>query len=307
LRRLVHRPRRLRLSPQVRRLASEAILDPGHFILPVFVGEGIRRPEPIDTLPGHHRYPPESRELIDYIARAMDLGVKAFLIFSYTKKKDRIGSVAFARDGPVQRAVRHIRRELGWEPAVFTDLCICSYTEHGHCGVPRQLPDGRVIIDNDETLEVYAKIAVSQAEAGADFIAPSGMMDGQVAAIREALDEAGFTHVGIMAYSAKYASAFYGPFRGALDSAPRFGDRRSYQMDPRRASEALREVELDLEGGGMIEPVQVDDIGPQGDLPGQQILGTGHGEDVRLQGDLVQLEPHGRLPFPTGFTARTAA
>ena len=256
MRRPRYRPRRLRLTPQARRLASEAILDPGHMILPIFIGEGIKGPEPIESLPGHYRYPPRSNELVDYISKALDLGVRSFLLFSYTKRKDRIGSVAFARDGPVQTAVRHIRRELGWEPTIFTDLCLCSYTDHGHCGVPRELPDGRVIIDNDETLEVYAKIAVSQAEAGADFVAPSGMMDGQVAAIREALDEAGFTHVGIMAYSAKYASVFYGPFRGALDSAPRFGDRRSYQMDPRRASEALREVELDLEEGADIVMVK---------------------------------------------------
>ncbi len=256
MRRPVYRPRRLRRSPHVRALAAEALLDPSHMILPVFLGDGIKKPEPIDTLPGHHRYPPESKELVDYIASAMDLGVKSFLLFAYSKVRDRIGSAAFSSGGPVQRAVRTIRRELGWEPVVFTDLCICSYTSHGHCGVPRELPDGRVVIDNDETLEVYAKIAVSQAEAGADFIAPSGMMDGQVAAIREALDEAGFTDVGIMAYSAKYASAFYGPFRGALDSAPRFGDRRSYQMDPRRAREALREVELDIQEGADIVMVK---------------------------------------------------
>ncbi|MCE4601817.1 MAG: porphobilinogen synthase [Desulfurococcales archaeon] len=249
------RPRRLRAGKAVRRLVSEAILDPGHLILPIFIGEGLKGREPIASLPGHYRYGPASTELIEYISNAMELGVKSFLLFSSTRLKDRMGTPAYNREGPIQEAVRGIRRELGWEPLVFTDLCICSYTEHGHCGVPREV-NGRVVIDNDETLRVYSRIAVSHAEAGADFIAPSGMMDGQVAAIREALDREGYTGVGIMAYSAKYASAFYGPFRGALDSAPRFGDRRTYQMDPRRGMEALREVELDLEEGADIVMVK---------------------------------------------------
>ncbi len=249
------RPRRLRTGKTVRRLVSQAILDPGHLILPVFIGEGLQGREPIESLPGHYRYGPGSPDLVDYISEAMELGVKSFLLFSSTRLKDRMGTPAYNRKGPVQEAVRTIRRELGWEPLIFTDLCICSYTDHGHCGIPREV-NGRIMIDNDETLKVYSRIAVSHAEAGTDFIAPSGMMDGQVAAIREALDKEGYTGVGIMAYSAKYASAFYGPFRGALDSAPRFGDRRTYQMDPRRGMEALREVELDLEEGADIVMVK---------------------------------------------------
>lgn len=251
----MRRPRRLRMGKAIRRLVSETALDPGHLILPVFIGEGLKGREPIESLPGYYRYGPSSKELIEHLSSSMEFGVKAFLLFSSTRLKDRMGTPAYNRMGPVQEAVRHIRRELGWEPLVFTDLCICSYTDHGHCGVPKETRRG-IIIDNDETLKVYGRIAVSHAEAGADFVAPSGMMDSQVAAIREALDREGYSGVGIMAYSAKYASAFYGPFRGALDSAPRFGDRRTYQMDPRRGWEALREVELDLEEGADIVMVK---------------------------------------------------
>ena len=251
----MHRPRRLRSGKAIRRLVSEAVLDPGHMILPVFIGEGLKGSEPLQSLPGHKRYGPRSKDLVDYILDAMDHGVNAFLLFSESRLKDRMGTPAYRREGPVQEAVRTIRREAGWEPLVFTDLCICSYTDHGHCGVPRQV-NGRTIIDNDETLKVYARIAVSHAEAGADFVAPSGMMDHQVATIREALDREGYTSVGIMAYSAKYASTFYGPFREVLHSVPRFGDRRTYQMDPRRLTEALREVELDLDEGADIVMVK---------------------------------------------------
>ncbi|GAB6147540.1 porphobilinogen synthase [Stetteria hydrogenophila] len=249
------RPRRLRASRALRDLVAEARLDPSMLMLPVFVREGITRPEDAPGLEGHKRYPPESRELVEFIQEAMDLGVKSFLLFGIPSVKDETGSRAYARDGPVQAALRHIRRELGWEPVVATDLCICGYTSHGHCGIPRQGRRG-AYIDNDETLKVYRRIAVSQAEAGADIIAPSGMMDGQVAAIREALDGEGFSDVAIMAYSAKYASSFYGPFRSVMDSAPRFGDRRSYQMDPRRRLEALREVYNDLAEGADIVMVK---------------------------------------------------
>ncbi len=249
------RPRRLRGSQAIRDLVAEARLDPSAFMLPIFVREGIAEPEPAPGLEGHKRYPPDSRHLVEFIQHAMDLGVKSFLLFGVPRVKDEVGSRAFASDGPVQVALRTIRRELGWEPLVATDLCICGYASHGHCGIPRKGRRG-VYIDNDATLEVYRKIAVSQAEAGADVIAPSGMMDGQVAAIRDALDREGFSDVAIMAYSAKYASRFYGPFRAVMDSAPRFGDRRSYQMDPRRRLEALREVHHDLMEGADIVMVK---------------------------------------------------
>ena len=249
------RPRRLRLSPVIRELVAETSLRPNQLVLPVFVKEGLRSPEPAHGLEGQLVYPPTSNELISMISNALDLGVKAFLIFGIPKEKDEVGSRAYDNNGPVQQALRLIRRELSWEPLIFTDLCICNYTTHGHCGIPRESRRG-LVVDNDSTLEVYAKIAASQAEAGSDFIAPSGMMDGQVGVIREALDREGFTDVGIMSYSVKYASSFYGPFREVMDSAPRFGDRKSYQMDPRNAYEALREVELDVEEGADIVMVK---------------------------------------------------
>jgi porphobilinogen synthase len=219
------------------------------------VNETIKKVEPLEALKGHYYYPPESHELIEYIQRNMELGIKGFLIFGVTGIKDYYGSRAFEKSGPVYRAVSSIRRELGSEPVIFTDLCICNYTTHGHCGLPKESRYGKVI-DNDETLRVYQKIAVAQAEAGSDFVSPSGMMDGQVHAIREALDSAGYSDVGIMAYSAKYASSLYGPFRDVMDSSPEFGDRSTYQMDPRNLYEALKEVELDLEEGADIVMVK---------------------------------------------------
>ncbi len=249
------RPRRLRFSKEVRDLVAETELTPQHFILPIFVKEGISRPTEAEGLLDYYVYPPTSEDLIKLINEALDLGVRSFLIFGIPKEKDELGSRAFAKDGPVQQALRYIRKELGWSPLIFTDLCICGYTSHGHCGLPKETRRGTVI-DNDSTLEIYSKIAISQAEAGADFIAPSGMMDGQVKVIREALDKEGFSDVGIMAYSAKYASAFYGPFRLVAESAPRFGDRRSYQMDPRNAKEAIKEVILDVEEGADIVMVK---------------------------------------------------
>ena len=247
------RPRRLRASQALRDLAAEAVVEPSRLMLPVFVREGIGGPEPAPGLEGHKRYPPRSPELLGLLQEAMDLGVRSFLLFGVPSVKDEVGSRAYARDGPVQEALRFLRSELGWEPVLAADLCICGYSTHGHCGIPRRDRRGRLVIDNDATLEVYRRIAVSQAEAGASIIAPSGMMDGQVAAIRNALDSEGYTDVAVMAYSAKYASRFYGPFRAVMGSAPRFGDRRGYQMDPRRALEALREVALDLrEGADMV-------------------------------------------------------
>ena len=253
----LHRPRRLRLKKAVRDLVAETRGPaPEKMILPVFVHEGLKRPRDLRSLPGHKQFPPQSKELIGYLQEAMDLRVKSFLLFGSPVSKDYNATKAWDSEGPVQRALRFIRRELGEEPAIFTDLCMCGYADHGHCGVPRETPRG-TIIDNDETLKIYGKIAVSQAEAGADFVAPSGMMDGQVRAIREALDSQGFTYVGIMSYSVKYASAFYGPFRDVMDSAPRFGDRKSYQMDPRNYGEALKEALMDVSEGAdiiMVKP-----------------------------------------------------
>lgn len=248
------RPRRLRMFKALRDLVAETRLDPSKFILPVFINDNVDSPVKIKGFEGYY-YPPESPSLIEYISKAMDLKVKAFLIFGIPRSRDYRGSQAWDKNGVVQRALRYLRRELGGEPIIFADLCLCGYTDHGHCGLPRKTLKGD-IIDNDSTLEVYAKIAESYAESGVDFVAPSGMMDGQVKAIREALDTAGFTDVGIMSYSAKYASAFYGPFRVTMDSAPRFGDRRSYQLDPRNASEALKEVLMDVEEGADIVMVK---------------------------------------------------
>ncbi len=250
-----HRPRRLRSTRALRVLVAETRLTPSNLILPVFVDERLSKPRESESMPGVAVYPPSSPELVNAVSEALELGVKGFLLFGIPREKDWEGSRAWASDGPVQTALRTLRAELGSEPVLFTDLCICGYTSHGHCGLPRDTERGR-IIDNDSTLKVYARIAVSQAEAGTDFVAPSGMMDGQVRAIREALDREGFTDVGIMAYSAKYASSFYGPFRDVMDSAPRFGDRRSYQMDPRNAYEALKEVAMDIEEGADIVMVK---------------------------------------------------
>ena len=249
------RPRRLRSSWALRSLIAETELTPSKLIMPIFVDENLTRPQPTPGIEGYMTYPPESDDLVRAVSSAMEVGVKSFLLFGVPSVKDEVGSRAFADDGPVQRALRKIRAELGWEPVLMTDLCICEYTSHGHCGLPIKSRRGTVI-DNDSTLKVYQQIAVSQARAGADFVAPSGMMDGQVRAIREALDDAGFNDVGIMAYSVKYASAMYGPFRQAVDSSPRFGDRKSYQMDPRNAREAIKEVRLDLEEGADIVMVK---------------------------------------------------
>ena len=252
----VMRPRRLRVSPAIRRLVRDVYVSPSDFVLPVFVDERITTPKPIKSLPGHQYYPPRSSELVTLIQEAMDLGVKAFLLFGVPNRKDMEATRAYARDGPVQEAIRNIRKETGWEPVLITDLCICGYSSHGHCGVPVDCRRGKCI-DNDRTLELYKRIAVSQAEAGADIIAPSGMMDGQVAAIRSALDDNGYSDVGIMSYSVKYASSFYGPFRDVMDSSPRWGDRSTYQMDPSYTKDVLKEALMDIEEGAdilMVKP-----------------------------------------------------
>jgi porphobilinogen synthase len=242
------RPRRLRRTEALRRLVRETTLSVGDLILPLFVapGRGVR--EPIASMPGHYQLSLD--ELAREVREVRALGVPAVLLFGLPPHKDPVGSGAYARDGIIQEAIRTVR-EHAPELVVMTDVCLCEYTSHGHCGV---VEAGRVL--NDPTLELLAQTAVSHAEAGADLVAPSDMMDGRVGAIRRALDAAGYAEVPIMAYSAKFASAFYGPFREAAESAPQFGDRRGYQMDPANGREALREVELDIAEGADIVMVK---------------------------------------------------
>jgi porphobilinogen synthase len=244
------RPRRLRRTEALRDLVRETDVRPRHLIAPLFVKEGIREPAPIGSMPGQSQHTLESlvKEAREIVAR----GIRGIVLFGIPERKDAEGREAWNDRGIVQRAVAAIRDEAGDEAVLITDLCLDEYTDHGHCGVLDE--DGRV--DNDRTLELYRRIAVSQARAGADIVAPSGMMDGQVGAIRSALDEAGFPDTPIMAYAAKYASAFYGPFREAAECAPRFGDRAGYQMDPGNAEEALREIRADLEEGADIVMVK---------------------------------------------------
>ena len=245
-----HRPRRLRRTPALRSLVRETDLSPHQLIAPLFVKEGIAEPLPIGSMPGQHQHTPESlrKEAREIAAR----GVVGFVLFGVPERKDAQGSEAWDPEGIAQRGIRALRDELGEDHVVIADLCLDEYTDHGHCGV--LAADGSV--DNDRTLELYRRIAVAQAEAGADLVAPSGMMDGQVAAIRGSLDAAGFEGTGILAYAAKFASAFYGPFREAAECAPRFGDRTGYQMDPANADEAIREVLADLEEGADIVMVK---------------------------------------------------
>jgi porphobilinogen synthase len=241
------RPRRLRRTRVLRELVRETDLSRRDLVAPLFVKEGIGEPAPISSMPGHHQHTLES--LRKEAAELAALGVPALLLFGIPAHKDAEGSQAWAPEGIVQRALRALAADLGDEVALIGDLCLCEYTDHGHCGLLR---DGGSVA-NDATLERYARIAVAQAEAGAAVIAPSGMMDGQVGAIRAALDGAGFADTAILAYAAKYASGLYGPFREAAEGAPRFGDRTGYQMDPANADEALREVALDVaEGADMV-------------------------------------------------------
>jgi len=251
---LSERPRRLRRDG-IRELVSETALSPTDFIAPVFVDATTDERVEIPSMPGHDRVPIDAA--VERVQEIANTGVEAVILFGIPESKDGIGSRAWAEDGVVQEATRRIAAET--DVTVIADLCFCEYTDHGHCGVLESdaREDPTMTVDNDATLENVRKTAVSQARAGADVIAPSGMADGQVGAIREALDGAGFTDVGILAYAAKYASAFYGPFRDAADGAPAFGDRRHYQMDPANAREAMREVRLDAEEGAdvlMVKP-----------------------------------------------------
>jgi porphobilinogen synthase len=246
-----NRPRRTRRTEALRSLVRETDLAPRDLVAPLFAKEGVDEPVPIASMPGHAQHTIESlrKEARSIAAR----GVVAFTLFGVPERKDAEGTEAWNSDGVAQRALRALRDELGDDHVLIADLCLDEYTDHGHCGV--LAPDGSV--DNDATLDRYRRIAVAQAEAGADLVAPSGMMDGQVAAIRDALDDAGHASTGILAYAAKFASAFYGPFRDAAECAPQFGDRAGYQMDPANGDEAMREVRADLEEGAdlvMIKP-----------------------------------------------------
>jgi len=245
------RPRRLRRTPALRGLIREVDLSPRHLIAPLFVKEGIAEPLPIPSMPGHAQHTLES--LRKEAREIASKGVLAFVLFGVPGRKDAEGSEAWNPAGIAQKGLQALREELGDEAVLVADLCLDEYTDHGHCGVVG--PDGAV--DNDRTVELYERIAVVQSHAGADLVAPSGMMDGQVAAIRRALDDAGRTSTGILAYAAKFASSFYGPFRYAAECAPKFGDRAGYQMDPANAGEALREIRTDIEEGAdlvMVKP-----------------------------------------------------
>lgn len=246
---LTIRPRRLRGSDTLRRMVRETRVSPDSLIYPLFLIEGENIKEPIPSLDGQWRYSPD--RICEEIEECMAAGVKRVLLFGIPAHKDACGSSAWDPNGVVQQGIRAIKAKFP-DCYVITDVCMCEYTDHGHCGI---LHDHDV--DNDETLRVLAKTALSHAQAGADMVAPSDMMDGRIAAIRDALDDNGFTNVPIMSYSAKYASAFYGPFRDAAGSAPAFGDRRGYQMDPHNRREAMKECALDVEEGAdilMVKP-----------------------------------------------------
>jgi porphobilinogen synthase len=245
-----YRARRLREIPALRRLVRETTVVVDDLVAPLFVKEGIDEPRPIAAMPGQAQHTLES--LRKEVAEIASLGLRGVILFGIPAEKDSVGSGADREDGIVQRALRELRADVGDELALIADLCLDEYTDHGHCGVL----DERGRVDNDRTLERYGSIAVSQAASGAHVVAPSGMMDGQVGAIRSALDEAGFRDTPIMAYAAKFASAFYGPFREAAECAPQFGDRSGYQMDPPNADEAVREARADIEEGADIVMVK---------------------------------------------------
>ncbi len=244
-----YRPRRLRQNAQIRRMVRETHLSVDDLILPVFAVSGKKVKNPILSMPGHYQMSVD--HLIKTAETAKELGIPAIIVFGIPDKKDPLGTQAYAKDGIVQRAVQSIKNHVS-DLLVITDVCLCQYTDHGHCGMVDKKE-----IHNDATLELLAKTALSHAKAGADMVAPSDMMDGRVAEIREMLDEEGFSNIPIMSYAVKYCSSFYGPFRQAADSAPQFGDRRTYQMDPANALEAIREATMDVEEGAdiiMVKP-----------------------------------------------------
>lgn len=258
------RLRRLRRNQAVRDLFGQTQISAKDLILPYFVIAGKNKKQAIESMPGVFRL--STDRLLKDIEEIKNLGINAILLFGIPQRKDVFGKEAYSKDGVVQKALRTIKKNIK-DIVIFTDVCLCGYTSHGHCGILKSqkskvLPcrqagkSQNYIVDNDETLKILAKVALSHAQAGADFVAPSAMMDGQVKAIREALDKNGFKDTGILAYSAKYASNFYGPFRDAIDSSPQFGDRKSYQMDYRNADEALREIGQDIDEGADIVMVK---------------------------------------------------
>ncbi|CAL8898725.1 delta-aminolevulinic acid dehydratase [Kocuria varians] len=247
---LVSRPRRLRTTPAMRRFSAETRVAPAELILPVFVKEGLSEPQPLASMPGVVQHSMDS--LRRAAAEAVELGLGGFMLFGVPETRDAVGSAALDPEGILNRGIRAVREEVGDDIVVMSDLCLDEFTDHGHCGVLDE--QGRV--DNDRTLEIYGRMGVAQAEAGAHMVAPSGMMDGQVGVIRAALDAAGHEDISVLAYSAKYSSAFYGPFREAVDSTLT-GDRKAYQMDPSNRREALLEMQLDLDEGAdmvMVKP-----------------------------------------------------
>jgi porphobilinogen synthase len=248
------RPRRLRYQPLVRELVRETELSPRDLIVPLFVRPGTAIKKEIASMPGNYQLSVD--RLVDEVGAAVDLGLRSFILFGIPVHKDATGSSALEEQGIVQQALRALRRAFKDTVLLITDECFCEYTDHGHCGVLTE-HGGRLDVDNDATLPLLAEQCVSHAKAGADMVAPSGMLDGMVQAIRRALDAAGFPRLPIMSYAAKYASGFYGPFRDAAESPPQFGDRNTYQMDPANGDEAMREVALDLAEGAdiiMVKP-----------------------------------------------------
>jgi porphobilinogen synthase len=252
MRRLVHRPRRLRRSPALRNLVRETQLSIYDFILPLFVSEKLDHRQPIGSMPGVFQL--SVKEIADEARAAQDLGVQSVLLFGIPEQKDEQATGAYTENGVIQKALRAIKSKCP-ELVAITDVCLCEYMSHGHCGVTRVDGDHFHVL-NDESVELLVKTSLSHAAAGADMVAPSDMMDGRIGAIRDALDSAGFAQTGIISYAAKFASAFYGPFREAAESPPQFGDRRSYQMDIANANEALREVALDIDEGADIVMVK---------------------------------------------------
>lgn len=246
---MIIRPRRLRRTSTIRRMVKETCIRVDDLIFPIFVKHGKGEREPIPSMVGHYQLSVD--ELVKEAEEVWSLGIPGIILFGLPRVKDKLGSEAYARDGIVQKAVAAVKERVP-ELVVLTDVCLCQYTDHGHCGI---IEDGR--IDNDATLDILSRIAISHAEAGADFVSPSDMMDGRVRAIRENLERDGFKDTGILSYAVKYASSFYGPFREAADSKPQFGDRKSYQMEPANAREAIKEALLDIEEGAdiiMVKP-----------------------------------------------------
>ncbi len=243
-----YRPRRLRRNSNLRKLLAETKLSVDDFIYPMFVRPGKNKKVPVSSMPGIYKQSIDN--LIKEIREVKKLGIKAILLFGIPERKDEMGTEGYDENGIIQKAIKEIKKKVK-DIIVITDVCMCEYTSHGHCGIIR---DGDV--DNDETLQYLARMSLSHAQAGADMVAPSDMMDGRVGVIRDELDANGFHNIAIMSYAAKYASAFYGPFREAAESPPQFGDRRSYQMDPPNVREALREIELDIEEGADIVMVK---------------------------------------------------